>query len=380
MKSSITKTLNNGVIFSQAEIPCPTTGGYVTIKKTNYKHMKKYILLVCFMATVQMAFASPKDHLLSPKDTVLVEFGKSGKIVLIVDNKADFEKLKNMNINQIIRELDLQENEKTGELSVVEIKNKSGDTKEIVRVYEDGHETEVQVGGIRVIVDEKGSDTKVRVETGTRKKSDPPFRTYFNVDLGINNYLNPDGEFPSSSEPYAARGWGSWNVGLNWMASQRISKGFHWDLGLGVQWYNFKFENRDFQAVRGDGQIDFIQRPDVAGFKSKISASYLTAMSLFKLDFGQMNDRGHRGFRIAAGPYAGYRLGGRSKYVYRPLDGGGRQKEVQATGIYLNNFRYGVRGELGIGRANFFTTYDLNTLFQNGAGPELNPITFGIIF
>jgi hypothetical protein len=80
------------------------------------------------------------------------------------------------------------------------------------------------------------------------------------------------------------------------------------------------------------------------------------------------------------GPYAGYRLGGRSKYVYRPLEGGGRQKDHQATGIYLNNFRYGIRGEVGIGRVNFFSTYDLNTLFQAGAGPELNPITFGVIF
>jgi hypothetical protein len=149
---------------------------------------------------------------------------------------------------------------------------------------------------------------------------------------------------------------------------------------MGVQWYNFKFENRDFQAVRGDEGIEFIQRNDVAGFKSKISASYLTGMGLFKLDFGRMNDQGRKGMRIALGPYAGYRLGGTSKYVYRPLDGGGRRKEHLNTGIFLNNFRYGIRGEVGFGRVNFFTTYDFNQLFQDGKGPELNPITFGIIF
>jgi hypothetical protein len=341
--------------------------------------MKKYLLLFCLLGMVQLAYGRVNDDLLVQNDTIIVEFGKSGKIVVIVDNKEDFERLKGMNINQIIRELDLAVDEKSGELVVVEVQGKKG-TKEVVRVREDGMETEVNVGGIRVTVDETSGDTKVRVQTGTKKRSDPPFRTYFNVDLGINNYLDNNGQFPTSSSPYAVRGWGSWNVGLNWMASQRISKGFHWDLGLGVQWYNFKFENRDFQAVRGDGEIDFIQRTDVAGFKSKISASYLTAMSLFKLDFGKMNDQGRKGFRVALGPYAGYRLGGRSKYVYRPLEGGGRQKDHQATGIYLNNFRYGIRGEVGIGRVNFFSTYDLNTLFQAGAGPELNPITFGVIF
>lgn len=341
--------------------------------------MKKYLLLFCFLGLVQFAFGASQDHLSVQKDSIIVEFGKSGKIVLIVDNKEDFERLKGMNINQIIQELDLQLNEETGELVVVEVHNQKG-RKEVVRVREGGAETEVHVAGIKVIVDESSGDTKVRVETGTRKKSDPPFRTYFNIDLGINSYLTPEGQFPSSAEPYATKGWGSWNVGLNWMASQRISKGFHWDLGLGVQWYNFKFENRDFQAIRGDGSIDFIQRDDVAGFKSKISASYLTAMSLFKLDFGKMNDQGRRGFRVAAGPYAGYRLGGTSKYVYRPEGGGGRRKINEPTGIYLNNFRYGIRGEVGVGRFNFFSTYDLNTLFQRGTGPELHPITFGVIF
>lgn len=341
--------------------------------------MKKYLLLFCLLGLVQIAFGRSSDMHLVQNDSIIVEFGKSGKIILVVDNKEDFERLKNMNVNQIIRELDLEVDEETGELVVVEVQSKKGN-REIVRVREDGPETEVQIGGIKIYVDESGRDTKVKVETGTRKKLDPPFRTFFNLDLGINNYIDAGGPNPGGSVPQTVKGWGSWNVGLNWMASQRISKGFHWDLGLGVQWYNFKFENRDFQAVRGDGDIEFIQRTDVNGFKSKISASYLTAMSLFKLDFGQMNDQGKRGFRVAAGPYVGYRLGGRSKFVYRELDGGGRRKDFESVGTHLNNFRYGVRGEIGVGRVNFFTTYDLNTLFRAGSQYELNPIAFGIIF
>ncbi|MBN7815363.1 outer membrane beta-barrel protein [Algoriphagus pacificus] len=346
--------------------------------------MKKYLLLFCLMALVQIGFAgtmpSNDPYKTVMSDSVVVEFGKSGKIVIIVESKEDFEKLKLMNINQIIRELDLEENEDSGELTIVEIKKKDGTTKEVVKVREDWEETEVYIGGMRILVDESGDNTKVRVESGMKRKSDPPFRTFFNVDLGVNNYLNADGKFPTSDNPYAVKGWGSWNVGLNWMAAQRLSKGFYWDFGLGFQFYNFKFENRDFQAVRGDQMVDFIQRNDVNGFKSKISASYITAMTMLELDFGKMNDNGKRGLRIAAGPYAGYRLGGQSKYVYKELGGSGRKKDKQDTGLYLNNFRYGVRGEIGVGRITFFSTYDLNTLFQEGKGPELNPITFGIVF
>ncbi|KPQ18648.1 MAG: PorT family outer membrane secretin [Algoriphagus marincola HL-49] len=345
--------------------------------------MKKYLLLLCLMALVQTAFAYnslPSDDHLINKDSVIVEFGKSGKVVIIVENKEDFERLKSMNINEIIRSLGLEEDEETGELTIVEIRKKDGSTKEVVKVREDGLETEVQIGGMRVYVDETGANTKVKIETNRSKKEEPAFRTFFNVDLGVNNYLDADGQFPTSDNPYAVKGWGSWNLGLNWMAAQRISKGFYWNFGVGFQFYNFKFENRDFQAVRGEDMIEFAQRTDVDGFKSKISASYLTAMTMLELDFGRMNDNGRRGLRIAAGPYVGYRLGGQSKFNYRELGGSGRRKDKQNTGLYLNNLRYGIRGEIGVGRFTFFSTYDLNNLFQDGKGPELNPITFGIVF
>lgn len=348
--------------------------------------MKKYLLLICFMALVQVAFATDrhefpvKTEMAVMKDSVVIEFGKAGKVVIIVESKEDFDKLKLMNINQIISELDLEENKETGELTIVEIRKKDGTVKEVVKVYEDTNQTEVNVAGMRLYVDESGENTRVKFETGTKKNQDPPFRTFFKIDLGVNNFLDADGKFPTSDQPYSVKGWGSWNVGLNWMAAQRISKGFYWDFGIGFQFYNFKFENRDYQAVRGEEMIDFIQRTDVDGFKSKLSSSYLTAMTMFELDFGKMNDNGRRGLRIAAGPYVGYRLGGQSKYVFRDLEGSGRRKDKEDTGLYLENLRYGIRGELGVGRIKFFTTYDLNNLFQDGKGPELNPITFGIVF
>jgi hypothetical protein len=377
MKSSIANMSHNCMKNYHARFHVTTQNKII--------HMKKYLLLFCLMAVVQVAFASNltensllTDHQVS-KDSVVIEFGKSGKVVIIVDSKEDFEKLKLMNINQIISELDLEENKETGDLTIVEIKKRDGSVKEVVKVYEDGGNTEVKVGGMRVYVDESGSNTRVKVETGTKKKSDPQFRTSFNLDLGINNYLE-NGAFPTSDNPYAVKGWGSWMVGLNWMASQRIAKGFHWDFGVGFQFNNFKFENRDFQAIRGEEAIGFIQRTDVEGFKSKLSATYLTAMTMFKLNLGGAEGNSNRGVHLAAGPYLGYRLGGQSKFVYRELDGSGRRKDKENTGLYLQNLRYGVRGELGIGRVKFFTTYDLNELFQDGKGPELNPITFGVIF
>jgi hypothetical protein len=274
--------------------------------------------------------------------------------------------------------LGVKENKATGEVTLVEIRKKDGSIKEIVRVNENGLETEVRVGRMRVLVDESGLNTKVKIETDPKEKKDPGLKTDFLIDLGINNFIQ-DKTFPTSDQPYAAKGWGSWNVGLNWVASQRLAKGFHWNFGLGFQWYNFKFENRDFQAVRGQDQISFVERTDVTGVKSKLSASYLTAMTLLKVNLGKTEE----GISLAAGPYVGYRLGGRSKFVY---EGSGNLEHLRKesskvnTGLYLENLRYGLRGEIGIGKnLTFFSTYDLNEFFQAGKGPALNPITFGII-
>jgi len=343
--------------------------------------MKKLFLILAFLGLVQVAMASErpeqvldKKHL-ALKDSVVIEFGKAGRIVIMVQSTEDFEKLKLMNINQIISELGVKENKETGEVTLVEIHKKDGSVKEVVRVNENGLETEVRVGRMRVLVDESGLDTKVKIETDPKEKKDPPFKTNFTLDLGVNNFLQK-GKLPTSDLPYATKGWGSWNVGLNWMGSQRLSDSWRWNFGLAFQWYNFKFENRDFQAVRGQDQISFVERTDVTGVKSKLSASYLTAMTLLEVNLGKNKGKG---LTLAAGPYIGYRLGGRSKFVYEESGRSLDQTEKINTGLYLENLRYGFRGEVGIGKnVTFFSTYDLNELFQEGKGPALNPITFGI--
>jgi hypothetical protein len=343
--------------------------------------MKKIFLLLAFLGLFQVSKAAehPKQLITTEqmvlKDSVVIEFGKAGRIVIMVESTEDFEKLKLMNINQIISELGVKENKATGEVTLVEIRKKDGSVTEVIRVNENGAETEVRVGRMRVFVDESGLDTKVKIETDPKKKKDPDFKTDFLIDLGINNYIQ-DNTFPSSDKPYASKGWGSWNIGLNWVAAQRLTKGLHWNFGLGFQWYNFKFENQGFQAIQGRNQISFLERTDVTGVKSKLSASYLTAMTLLKINFGKNEE----GLSLAAGPYVGYRLGGRSKFVYEEQGSSTDRTEKINTGLYLENLRYGFRGELGIGKnLTFFSTYDLNEFFQGGKGPALNPITFGIV-
>src|SRR5690554_2558372 len=116
--------------------------------------MKKHLFTLCLWAVVQMAYGVEMDTLVS-KDSVIVEFGNSGKIIMIVDNKEDFERLKAMDVNQIIQELNLGLDRESGETTTVEIKHKDGN-REIIKIHEDGPETKVFVGRWRVIVDDAG--------------------------------------------------------------------------------------------------------------------------------------------------------------------------------------------------------------------------------
>jgi hypothetical protein len=47
--------------------------------------------------------------------------------------------------------------------------------------------------------------------------------------------------------------------------------------------------------------------------------------------------------------------------------------------MYVNNVRYGLRSEIGVGSVTMFFNYDLNDLFEPGKGPELQAMSFGII-
>ena len=341
--------------------------------------MKRYFMAILLMALVQLVFADPILPDEKPfNDSIIVEFGRSGKMVFVIDNPDDFERLKNMDINQIIKELDMPESKQNGELTVVEFKQKDGN-KEIITIYENVGETEVTVGRYKVIVDETGHRTKVKLETSPKKNKDPDFRTYINTDIGINSFFE-NGNIPGGGTAYSPKGWGSWNIGWNWMASQKLSKGKYWDFGLGLSWYNFKLDNANYQILGTEDGVEFVNRTDVNGFKSKVSASYLNVLTMFRLDFGKLNDSGREGLRMAIGPYAGYRLGGRSKFVYRELGGSGRRKDKTSAGGYLNNFRYGIRGEIGFRSITFFSTYDFNTLFHKSLSPTLNPISFGLVF
>jgi len=311
-------------------------------------------------------------------DTVENELARTSKIVFTMEDSNDLWQLKHYDFqalfDDILAKLEKQDTARVSPTADAELppviveeeadEDMEEEERESYKDYEEDYET----------TDED--------EPWTSQY--PTSRQYFNMDFGINNYA-PDKNSPDPGQPYyTVHPWGSWNIALNAMNKTRFSNSFSLETSLGVSWYNFKFEEDNTAITQTPTGVFFI--PDQRNLyftKSKLTVSYVNLSLIPVFNTGSANDdRWHRwtqsAFRIGVGPYIGYRLGSHSKQQYEL--NGDKQTEKVHDDFYLENFRYGLRFQIGVRGADFYINYDLNELFTEGNGPELHPFSFGFIF
>ena len=218
----------------------------------------------------------------------------------------------------------------------------------------------------------------------------------FNIEMGLNNWLDKGGSLNGlADDNYSVKPWGSWYFGLGSVNKTQLKNSLFLEWGAGLSWYNWKLEDPSYHITKTTTQVKFAQPVninDIKAIKSKLVASYLNVSLVPLFDFAQgirkvtVRQTGNvkliksknRGFRIGIGGYLGYRMYGRSKYVYKK-DNNFRNKEKEKGNFYLSNVRYGLRGRVGWKGMDLFVNYDLNQAFTSGNGPELNAFSFGII-
>ncbi len=356
--------------------------------------MKTIIYIATLILTIPLLAFTEKEH---KNDTVIIELNGS-KIVIITNSKADLAAIQNYDINQMIKDLNAQLQDSVTYLEIdgsergVEYVSDNEDSRR------DRDRVSVDLGGLAVDVDPDTIDDfdeddwrRRRRTTYDVKRTDRTTH-HFNFDLGLNNWLE-DGSFPdANNSPYSIKPFGSWYVALNSTNRTWVGGPLFIEWGIGVSWYNWKLEDSDFRIVEADDNIDFVSDPNISGIKSKLTASYLNAQLVPMFDFSRGTRRirsvdagsirirrySRRGLRFGLGGYVGYRLGSHTKYIFK--DGGSREKDKEHDNFFLENFRYGLRGQIGWKGVEFFGTYDLNNVFSSGNGPELNAITFGMTF
>jgi len=316
-------------------------------------------------------------------DTVIVPLGETSKIIFTIQDREDLEILRHYNFqelfNDIFDKLEATDGVRkdSSEVAAEEVSEEPVQTEE--RDTDEGNrEDEVEYSGDN---DEDDDDDKwVRSRRG---KVGQTWQSY-NIDLGTNNYLQDD-QFPDGSEPYAVRPWGSWYIAANSVQRTKLGTNLFVEWGLGVSWYNFKFQEHNTLVQKDELGIHFVaDTREVDYVKSKLSATFINASLVPVLDFGAHSRKprvwdGHGdGFRFGIGPYVGYRIASKTKLGYE--QDGDREREKNRDNFHLNNLRYGFRLQIGVRSTDIFVNYDMNELFATDKGPKLNAISFGMIF
>jgi len=363
--------------------------------------MKKLGLIILTMSALIMTGQANNP---TKEDTVVIEFGERSKMVIYAETQEDLKDLSDYDINAMISELNANldsVSSDTDEVSMVDDsdkyrkdgdEDKHVDTKPLSYYGDDRYddtdrdryESRYDRNDYGNRFDDYADNDYVKVN---RTRSGRNRGTYgsFEVELGMNNWL-VKGSFPDNDNAaYAVKPWGSWYVGVGGAYHTRIAGPLKLKWGGNLTWYNWKMENASVRITKNDLETTFVEDPNINGKKSKLAATYVNASLMPMLEFNSGNrSRGwnwskyrNRGLRIGAGMYAGYRIDSWTKIKY--AENGENKKDKEKGNYYLNNFRYGVKAQVGFRGMDLFFNYDLNDVFAKDRGPELQAISFGFI-
>lgn len=143
--------------------------------------------------------------------------------------------------------------------------------------------------------------------------------------------------------------------------------------GLGYTINNYRFKSDAFFVPDAD---EFSATYDSTEYKkNKLVIHYLTVPLLFEFNTST-NPR--KTFHFAAGVIGGLRLASHQKLV---KETGSKDYKVKTYDDFnLNPLRADATVRMGYGNFTVFGSYSLTSLFKDGKGPELYPLTAGIRF
>lgn len=365
--------------------------------------MKKIgITLMMLVGLLYSSFATTSH---TDGDTVVIELNSKSKITIYTTDRDALKDIERYDVNQMIKDLNTALKSKKIERIELEDANGKKYLKDTTIVFGEGSsaKTKIKIGNMELLVDAEDWDDledefdddlpvyKHEYEDRSIDRTD----NSFNIDIGTNNWME-GGAFPDeNNQNYAVKPWGSWYIALNSVNKTWLTGPLFMEWGMGVSWYNWKMQDADNLITKGDNNIEIVEAPTTtSSIYSKLTAPYINVSMVPVLDFskgrkrvknlerGSISFKSYKkqGIRLGLEGYAGYRIGGRAVYKYE--EDGKKQKDKDSDSFYLNNFRYGVRAQIGYKGLDLFAQYDLNEVFAEGRGPAgspgLNAITFGI--
>lgn len=155
-----------------------------------------------------------------------------------------------------------------------------------------------------------------------------------------------------------------------------ISKSnFSFAAGIGIGSSNIYLDNQQIMLTDtgAAAQARFIN--ETTDYKRyKLTTAYLEAP--FELRFFSDKNNRNRGFKMAVGFRAGTLVGAHTKG--RGAVAGTKVIDKENTRRFFENWRFSATARLGYGNFTLMGTYNLNSMFKPGAGPQITPYSIGL--
>ncbi len=338
----------------------------------------KLIILLIFSLLARSSWAVSEYYTFteSQEDTIIITLGKDSKIMVFV-KAEDREKIRKLDWNAILRK-------------AMQHLDTADRAKSNIEMTEDGIRYEI-LNGKPQYVQEIAKDTTENLHQKFQWKNRGSGNFYLNIggnsgnnsntsrllwkwnlDLGLNNYLhiqNTPANINYGLDPFNSR-----YVAIQTSLLKRFGRNVALSWGLEYNWYNFMFDKR-VRLNEGREGIGF-EETNLNVKKSKLVVMYLSLPVMLKFRVAE-------NIQFGLGGQIGYRMGSYSKFQYE--DAAGKEITDRYWETYhLNDFRYGLRAELGFAKnsrwtgTKIFFNYDMNPLFKGTQSPELQAISFGL--
>ncbi len=332
--------------------------------------MKTLILSTCLILNSLYAMCSPADSL-------IIRFGTKGRIAVYAPTKEQLKGVVKYDLNRIVRDMVTKlDSVPEGQVYVIDENNGREYLRDTLVVVQKSN------GKITVTVKSDESDTtdlykkggtkvyKVKKDNNSNRNN---WRVSTDFHLGLNTWVGGPSTPTYGGGAYELDPLGSRYFAISATQNPAIVRTSRFKLsvryGLQVAWNNFMFQE-SVKALKGADGVQF--GPHTTPLtKSKLTVCNVEIPLVPQVSF--YNSSRKRAFNIGIGGFVGYRV---DSYTKIKQENGDKFRDHNS--FYLNNLQYGVQGNVGLANFNFFVKYNMNTSFQDGRGPVVHPLSFGI--
>lgn len=211
-----------------------------------------------------------------------------------------------------------------------------------------------------------------------KKRKKPRTETVIDIHYGMNNWLNGSGQLSGGAAELETWKSDVFELGMSGktrIGAQNSPLYFKW--GGSFTWHDFRLKG-DRLVEKGPDAVAFVDTA-LSISKSQLEVAYFNIPLMLQLDFSKKGM--DNGFTLGVGGYGGVRLGTHRELRYNDLSGD-KVKVEQRNNFFMNDFRYGLMGQIGYGSFKVTAQYDLNTLFKENKGPDyqLASVSIGFTF